>query len=134
MKFTKRNLRNITGIFEEKTGVDLNPAHRTRPRPSMGKLVLVAAVIAFCLAVPGSCFPRCMGICPWGEPMRETASCLSRWEMIRIRIITGIRKPWEANSITICRNKQQREGRCPSRETVENSIPYDGRLPCCSTC
>lgn len=53
MKFTKRNLRNITGIFEEKTGVDLNPAHRTRPRPSMGKLVLVAAVIAFCLAVPG---------------------------------------------------------------------------------
>lgn len=53
MKFTKRNLRNIACIFEEKTGVDLNPAHRTRPRPSIGKLVLVAAVIAFCLAVPG---------------------------------------------------------------------------------
>lgn len=56
MKMTKQNLRNIRCVFEEKTGVDLNPAHRAKSRPTVGKLILLAAVIAFCLAVPGCAY------------------------------------------------------------------------------
>ncbi len=47
-KLTKKNLRNIQCIFEEKTGVDLNSAHRSRPA-ARKKLLLAAAVLACCL-------------------------------------------------------------------------------------
>lgn len=45
MKPTKQNVRNIKCIFEEKTGVDLNPAHRQQPKKSVKWMVLVAAAV-----------------------------------------------------------------------------------------
>ena len=56
-RFTKRNLRNIKCIFEEKTGVDLNPAHRMGKRLSVRKAVLAAAVIVCCLAMTAFTYP-----------------------------------------------------------------------------
>lgn len=44
--FSKTNLKNIKGIFEEKTGVELTP--RRRP---VGVAVLVAAVMVCCLTI-----------------------------------------------------------------------------------
>ena len=48
-RFNKQNMHNIKCIFEEKTGADLNPAHRTGSRRSAGKLALVAAILAVSL-------------------------------------------------------------------------------------
>lgn len=52
-RFTKQNFHNIQCIFEEKTGVDLNPAHRGRRFPRR-KLMLIAAVLA-CGMLLASC-------------------------------------------------------------------------------
>lgn len=56
-RFTKENMHNIKCVFEEKTGVDLNPAHRTQPKRSVRKLVLLAAVIAGCLLMSAFAWP-----------------------------------------------------------------------------
>lgn len=46
--FRKKNLRHIKNIFEEKTGTDLNPAHRMgHRRPARTALVLVAVITLF---------------------------------------------------------------------------------------
>lgn len=45
-RMTKKNLHNIQCIFGEKTGVDLNPAHRQWPFPARKLWILAAAVIA----------------------------------------------------------------------------------------
>ena len=45
-RMTKQNLRNIRCRFEEKTGVDLNPAHRQRPFPARKLWILAAAIVA----------------------------------------------------------------------------------------
>ncbi len=50
-KFRKQNLRHIKNIFEEKTGTDLNPAHRMQRRRPMRATLALAAVIALCLAL-----------------------------------------------------------------------------------
>ncbi len=50
-RFQKQNLRHIKNIFEEKTGVDLNPDHKIeRKRPVRMTLVLAAAIV-LCLAL-----------------------------------------------------------------------------------
>lgn len=51
MRFTRKNLRNIRCIFEEKTGMDLNPEHHSRKKTGM--LPLVAAVITLCALCSG---------------------------------------------------------------------------------
>ena len=51
MRFTRKNLRNIRCIFEEKTGLDLNPEHHSRKKTGM--LPLVAAVITLCALCSG---------------------------------------------------------------------------------
>ena len=57
-KFTKRNLRNIKCIFEEKTGVDLNPAHYVqRKKPSLRTAVVLAAALVLCLALAAFAVP-----------------------------------------------------------------------------
>lgn len=56
-RFTKQNLRNIKCIFEERTGVDLNPAHRIQKRLPVRKIVLIAAVIICCLAMMAFTYP-----------------------------------------------------------------------------
>lgn len=135
MKFTKRNLRNITGIFEEKN------RRGPEPRPP-GKAPAPDAE-----AGTGGGGDRLLPGCA-----RELFSPLHGDELslggtyegngiVSIQVGNDSDKDYYRDKetlgsqfITICRNKQQREGRCPSRETVENSIPYDGRLPCCSTC
>ena len=53
---TRRNLRNIRCRFEEKTGVDLNPAYRSRPVP-VRKLWILAAAIAACLGMAAFTYP-----------------------------------------------------------------------------
>lgn len=55
-KMTKRNLRNIRCRFEEKTGVDLNPAHRQQSFPAR-KLWMLAAAIVCCLAMAAFTHP-----------------------------------------------------------------------------
>lgn len=49
-RFTKRNLHKIKCIFEEKTGADLNPAHREPHRKPIRTVVVLAAIVA-CLAL-----------------------------------------------------------------------------------
>lgn len=49
-RFTRRNLRNIKCVFEEKTGADLNPAHREPHRKPIRTVVVLAAIVA-CLAL-----------------------------------------------------------------------------------
>lgn len=53
---TKKNLRNIRCRFEEKTGVDLNPAHRGYSC-SGKKMLILAAAIAACLAMLAFTYP-----------------------------------------------------------------------------
>lgn len=52
---TRKNLRNIRCRFEEKTGVDLNPAHR-QSFPSRKLWILAAAIVA-CLAMAAFTYP-----------------------------------------------------------------------------
>lgn len=52
-RMTKQNFHNIQCIFEEKTGVDLNPEHQRRRFPRK-KLMLIAAVLA-CGMLLASC-------------------------------------------------------------------------------
>jgi len=47
-RMTKHNLHNIQCIFEEKTKVDLNPAHRYHP-VSRKRVLLVVAILVTCL-------------------------------------------------------------------------------------
>jgi len=47
-KITKQNLRHIKCIFEEQTGIDLNPAHRRSPAVSRRKLAALGAM-ALCI-------------------------------------------------------------------------------------
>lgn len=54
MKLTKRNLHNIKCIFEEKTGADLNPAHREQPG-KRGKWIALAAAAAICILMMAAC-------------------------------------------------------------------------------
>lgn len=54
MKLTKRNLYNIKCIFEEKTGVDLNPAHREQPKRNRKWIALAAAAVA-CSLMMAAC-------------------------------------------------------------------------------
>ena len=56
-RMTKRNLHNIKCKFEEKTGVDLNPAHRVRSRVPMRKVLLLAAVLLFCFVLTAFTYP-----------------------------------------------------------------------------
>lgn len=53
---TRKNLRNIRRIFEEKTGVDVNPSHRESTLSVRKVWVLAAAVIA-CLALTAFTYP-----------------------------------------------------------------------------
>ncbi len=53
---TRKNLRNIRCIFEEKTGVDLNPSHRESTFSVRKMWILAAAVIA-CLALTAFTYP-----------------------------------------------------------------------------
>lgn len=53
-KFNKYNQRNIRLIFEEKTGVDLNPAHKIRPR-RVGRLAALAAMLAIVVLTTVAC-------------------------------------------------------------------------------
>lgn len=55
-RMTKQNLHNIKCRFEEKTGVDLNPARRI-PASGSRKLVLLAAVLAGCLLMSAFAYP-----------------------------------------------------------------------------
>lgn len=48
-RFRKQNLQHIKNIFEEKTGTDLNPAHRIRTRRPVRMTLVFAGVIALCL-------------------------------------------------------------------------------------
>ncbi len=50
---TKQNYHNIQCIFEEKTGIDLNPKHRCRPAPR--RKLLAAALAAVCCLLMASC-------------------------------------------------------------------------------
>lgn len=56
-RMTKRNLHNIKCKFEEKTGVDLNPAHRVRSRVPMRKVLVLAAVLLFCFVLTAFTYP-----------------------------------------------------------------------------
>ena len=55
--FRKKNLRHIKNIFEEKTGADLNPAHRTRQRQPGRTALILAASLAVCLVLVGFAQP-----------------------------------------------------------------------------
>lgn len=44
LSFSKTNLQNIKGIFEEKTGVEL-PSRRTLRRPVRASVILAAALV-----------------------------------------------------------------------------------------
>lgn len=50
-RFRKQNLRHIKNIFEEKTGTDLNPAHRIQKRRPYKPVLIIAAAIVACLAL-----------------------------------------------------------------------------------
>ena len=56
-RMKKQNLRNIKCMFEEKTGVDLNPAHRMGRKMPGRKLVILAAVLVCCLALTAFTYP-----------------------------------------------------------------------------
>lgn len=66
-KFNKHNKRNIRLIFEEKTGVDLNPAHQVRPR-SAPKLLYLAAVLTLMVTTMVSCQKRIFSPLSGDEP------------------------------------------------------------------
>ena len=51
--FKKHNLRHIKNIFEEKTGVDLNPAHRYKSRRPVRTTLVFAAVLIFAMTMLG---------------------------------------------------------------------------------
>lgn len=51
-RMTRRNMRNIRCIVEEKTGVDLNPSH-SRKQTRKGRMVLVLAAAVLALAMLG---------------------------------------------------------------------------------
>lgn len=53
-KFNRNHQRNIRLIFEEKTGVDLNPSHKVHTRPSF-KAVYVAALLVCVMLTMVSC-------------------------------------------------------------------------------
>jgi len=53
---TKQNLQNIRCRFEEMTGTDLNPSHRTGYLPFRKTWVLAAAIVA-CLAMAAFTYP-----------------------------------------------------------------------------
>lgn len=55
-KMTKENLRGIRCRFEEKTGVDLNPAHR-RSVYSAKKIWILAAAVIACLTMAAFTYP-----------------------------------------------------------------------------
>lgn len=55
-KFQKHNLSNIQGIFEDKTGVDLQYKRHAYRRP-ISKAVLVAAVLAVCVVLAAFSYP-----------------------------------------------------------------------------
>lgn len=57
MKLTKRNLRNIKGIFQEKTGVELSPPRRTAGGVPVKKILVAAAIIAGCLMLAAFAYP-----------------------------------------------------------------------------
>ena len=50
-RMKKQNLHNIKCMFEEKTGVDLNPAHHERKRIPVRTLVVLAAAMVLCFAL-----------------------------------------------------------------------------------
>lgn len=52
-RFKKENLRHIQAIFEEKTGADLNPAHRYHPRRTVRTTLVFAAVLIFATLMLG---------------------------------------------------------------------------------
>ena len=52
-----KNLRNIKCIFEEKTGTDLNPAHKQRMRRPVRAAVVMAVVAAMCLVMAAFTYP-----------------------------------------------------------------------------
>ena len=52
-RFKKENLRHIQAIFEEKTGADLNPAHRYHPRRPVRTTLVFAAVLMFATLMLG---------------------------------------------------------------------------------
>lgn len=52
-RFKKENLRHIRNIFEEKTGADLNPAHRYQPRRPARVTLVFAVVLLFALTMAG---------------------------------------------------------------------------------
>ena len=52
-RFKKENLRHIQAIFEEKTGADLNPAHRYHPRRPVRTTLVFAAVLVFATLMLG---------------------------------------------------------------------------------
>ena len=51
--FKKENLRHIKSIFEEKTGADLNPAHRYKSRRPVRTTLVFAAVLIFAMTMLG---------------------------------------------------------------------------------
>lgn len=55
-KFNKQHQRNIQLMFEEKTGTDLNPAHRVRQRKNW-KPVYAAVLMIAVIATLVSCAP-----------------------------------------------------------------------------
>lgn len=52
-RFKKENLKHIQAIFEEKTGADLNPAHRYRGRRPVRTTLVFAAVLLFATLMLG---------------------------------------------------------------------------------
>lgn len=57
MKFTKKNLRNIKCVFEEKTGTDLNPAHRNCPGYAHRKVLVLAVILTLGLLMAAFSYP-----------------------------------------------------------------------------
>ena len=56
-RMKKQNLHNIKCMFEEKTGVDLNPAHHERNRLPARTLVVLAAAMVLCFALAAFAVP-----------------------------------------------------------------------------
>ena len=56
-RFTRRNLRNIKNIFEEKTHTDLNPDHRVSRKRSLPAAVALAAAVVLCLGLAAFSHP-----------------------------------------------------------------------------
>lgn len=56
-RMTKQNLHNIKCRFEEKTGVDLNPAHHDRKRMPIRTVGVLAAALALCLGLAAFAAP-----------------------------------------------------------------------------